>query len=151
MMRLLVAVMVLIFVACKDDELYGINSNTKSYLLANKKWQTSAIYVKSPQGLVIRDEYVLLPEFRKDDYYLFRADSTFELNDNVSRDPIATSPVLASGNWNLIKSEQFLKLETTYNPYFQDSIKIASLTESSLTVEKPVIDGVQFISFRVIP
>ena len=149
-MRLLICMMFLLLAGCNDDNLYGINSDTRAYLLLNKKWQNSAIFVKSPQGIVIRDEYSLLPPYRKDDYFFFRADSTFELNDNAAKDPGVQGNILSSGTWDVIMKEQFLRLKEQRSNLFPDSIKISSINETNLTIERPVADGVQFISYKVI-
>lgn len=150
-MRSIICVVLVFLLSCKDDELFGINSDTRTFLLVNKKWKNSAIYVRSIQGQVLRDEYTFLPDYRKDDYFFFRADSTFELNDNVVKDPIAPGAVLANGTWNLLSSEQFLKLRSETGTVFQDSVKISSINDNTLLIERPVADGVQVFSFRVIP
>jgi hypothetical protein len=150
-MRSFICAILVLVAGCKDDNLYGINADTKTYLLVNKKWQTSAIFVKSKEGIVIRDEYTLQPAHLKDDYFFFRADSTFELNDNAVRDPLAPSPVLANGTWNLLMGEQFLKLKTESLLTFQDSVKISSISENSLTLERPVLDGIASYSYKVVP
>lgn len=143
--------LVLLFGGCKEDDLYGINSDTRTFLLANKKWQTASIFVKSPQGLIIRDEYILLPDYKKDDYFIFRADSTFLLNDNTLRDPLATSEVLAGGGWILQMNEEILKLRVDYGATPIDSMKITVISADNFSVERPVIDGIQVFSFRWLP
>jgi hypothetical protein len=152
-MRLLICAVVLMMVVigCKEDELYGLNTDTRAYLLAGKKWQYSAIYVTDANGTVIRDEYTPLPDFIKDNYLLLRADSTFELNDNINRDPLAPSVTLASGRWRLISGEQFLKFDYQSGVIFSDSVRISSINASAFTLQTPAIDGTRFYSYRALP
>lgn len=136
---------------CKDDELYGLNVDTRTYLLANKKWQNSAIYVADARGTVIRDEYTPMPDYLKDNFLLLRADSTFELNDGINIDPLSTNTIISSGRWRLIANEQFLKFEPTYGVIYPDSVQITTIDATSFTVQMPAIDGTRFVSYRVVP
>ncbi len=146
-----VAVLAVFFVSCKDDDLYGINSDTRTYILADKKWQISSIFVKTTRGVIIRDDFTLLPDYRKDDYLFFRADSTFELNDNTLKDPLTTSLVIAKGKWRLEQGEQILRLFPESGVVPGDSLRIADIDASTFTVEKPAPEGVQAYGFRAVP
>jgi hypothetical protein len=152
-MRFLTCALIVTVVAlsCKDDQLYGINADTRTYLLANKKWQNSAIYVTNAQGNVIRDEYTPLPEYRKDDYLLLRSDSTYELNDNVAKDPSSAGAVLSNGRWQLVMNEQFIDFNPQTGAVFGDSVQITMIDGSSFIVQMPAIDGTRYFSFRAMP
>ena len=146
----LLLLLVVLFVACKDDQLYGINADTKTYMLANKRWQAIAIFTKSPQGIVLRDDYILLPDYQKDDYYFLKSDSTFELNDNTNLHPGAQTPILATGTWKLAASDTYLELKSDNIAVIQDPLAITSISGTEFSVEVPVPEGRKFMSFRAL-
>ena len=136
--------------SCKEDQLYGLNADTRTYLLADKKWQAAAIFVKSPQGIVLRDDLILQPDYEKDDYYFLRSDSTFELNDNAAMHPGGSGPVLATGTWMLVSSEEFIEFNSDQPLVFSDPLKIVSISSNEFSVEYPIPEGTKFISVRAI-
>ena len=104
-------------------------------LLVNKKWQITSKSTKDRSGFFRSDEYQLLPAYEKDNYYLFRSDSTYEYNDNVNTRPELSSKILDAGTWKLINGNTNLELHstifaTTYNPS-----KIIELSENKLSLQ----------------
>ena len=105
-MKKTVPVFVSIFLGClfgctKEDALV---IERKHWLLVNKKWQLSGMSIKSPNGTQT-NAYDSLPSFRKDDYFIFRPDSTYEFNDNMDTMPGKNSKLLDAGSWKLKNNE----------------------------------------------
>src|SRR5688500_11060426 len=80
----------------------GIDGQQRSQLLINKKWQLVKLVAKSDSGTTTINGVDSLPDYRKDDYLLMKADSTYEYNDNLVLRPGQSSQVLDAGNWLLI-------------------------------------------------
>ena len=60
------AMLFLLFLtACSKND--GDDLNETENLLTNKKWELSALKMKTDSGTVIEDAYTPLPAFRKDD------------------------------------------------------------------------------------
>ena len=107
----------------------------KHWLLVNKRWQLSGMVVKTSNGTPT-NEYDSLPSFRKDDYFLFKPDSTYEFNDNRDTVPGKNSRILDAGTWKLDQKETVLDMHsdqfnTTYNP-----ARILELNSSKLSLER---------------
>lgn len=115
----------------KDDDLV---IERKQWLLVNKKWQLSGMAVTTA-GISI-DRYDSLPAYRKDDYFLFRPDSTYEFNDNTDTMPGSNSKILDVGTWRLDEKEMELEMHsdqynTTYNP-----AKVQELSNTTLSLRR---------------
>ena len=129
---LLYAVLVLNCFACtKDDELV---IERKQWLLINKKWQLSGMSINT--GGIVVNEYDSLPSYRKDDYFIFRPDSTYEFNDNADTMPGNTSSILDIGTWTFNEKQMELGMHSdqynsTYNP-----AKILELTTTNLSLQR---------------
>lgn len=147
-MRPVMCILILSLFSCKQDNLYGINTDTRLSLLVDKKWQTVAMYVKSPEGTIIRDNLALFPDYRKDDYYLFRADSSFELNDHVNLQPGSLSPVIDSGSWTFTNQDQFIVMSGGSELPNLSPLKINVITQTDLTLQAPITDGTQHVILR---
>jgi len=114
------AIIVILFVAAcsknNNDEL-----KEKEILLTTKKWELSGLKLKTDSGTIIEDAYTPLPAYRKDDYLLFSADSTYEYNDNLLLRVDTSSKILDAGRWYFIDGGHSLYMRseiysTTYNP-----------------------------------
>jgi len=92
-----------------------------------------------------------LPEHLKDNFYLLRSDSTFELNDNANRDPLQPNPVLATGRWRMLSGETMIQFVSDNPLVVSEPLEIISIDSKQSSVEYPVIEGSKFMSFRVIP
>lgn len=107
----------------------------KHWLLVNKKWQLSGMSIKTMNGAVT-NKYDSLPSFQKDDYFIFKPDSTYEFNDNLDTMPGKHSKILDAGKWKLENKETVLEMHsdvfnTTYNP-----ARILELSSAKLSLER---------------
>jgi len=107
----------------------------KHWLLVNKKWQLSSMSIKTANGN-LTNQYDSLPSFRKDDYFVFKPDSTYEFNDNTDTIPGKNSRILDAGIWKLDQKETVLEMHSdlfnsTYNP-----ARILELSTSKLSLER---------------
>ncbi len=120
------------FRCTKEDDLI---IERKQWLLANKKWQLTGMSLKAAGG-VFTNVYDSLPSFRKDDYFVFKPDSTYEFNDNTDTMPGKNSRILDVGTWRLDEKQLQLEMHsdlynTTYNP-----AKILELSTTNLSLER---------------
>jgi hypothetical protein len=125
-------VLVFLFGCIKDD---AIVIERKYWLLVNRKWQLSGMSVKAANG-ILTNEYDSLPSFRKDDYFVFKPDSTYQFNDNTDTMPGKNSRILDVGIWKLDQKETVLEMHsdmfnTSYNP-----ARILELSSSKLSLER---------------
>ena len=105
--------------------------------------------IKASTGIVA-NAYDSLPSFRKDDYFHFKPDSTYEFNDNRDTIPGKNSRILDAGIWKLDQKETLLEMHsdifnTTYNP-----ARILELTSSKLSLERthPGDGSVTIITYK---
>jgi hypothetical protein len=128
-----VGMVFLALVGCTKEDALVIEM--RENLLINKKWQLTGMTVRTANGLVSRD-YDSLPSYRKDDYFLFKHDSTYEFNDNIDTMPGKHSRILDAGIWQLNSSQTHLEMKsnvfnTTYTP-----ARIVELSASKLSLER---------------
>ena len=121
------------YAACVEDDTLLIEK--KQWILVSKKWKLTGMTVKLANGTT-RNEYDSLPLFRKDDYFFFRADSTYELNDNIDTMPGKNSKILDAGVWSMDNKDTRLNmhsdlLNTNYTP-----ARILELTNTTLSLER---------------
>jgi hypothetical protein len=110
-------------------------------MLTTRKWELSALKIKTDSGTVIEDAFAPLPAYRKDDYLLFFPDSTYEYNDNMILRADTSSKILDAGRWHLIDGGHAISMHseiysTTYNP-----ARILELNSSKLFLETRYPDG----------
>ena len=91
--------------------------------------------VKTASGN-LTNEYDSLPRYRKDDYFFFKQDSTYEFNDNIDTMPGKHSKILDAGIWKLDSRQTQLEMHsdvynTTYNP-----ARIIELSSNKLSLER---------------
>lgn len=125
-------ILAFLFGCTKDD---SIVIERKYWLLVNKKWQLSGMSIKTANG-ILTNAYDSLPSFRKDDYFVFKPDSTYGFNDNTDTMPGKNSRILDAGTWKLDQKETVLEmhsdmLNTIYNP-----ARILELSSSKLSLER---------------
>ena len=123
---------VFLFGCIKDD---AIVIERKHWALVNKKWQLSGMSIQTANGM-LTNQYDSLPSFRKDDFFVFKPDSTYEFNDNIDTMPGKNSKILDAGIWKLDQKETVLEMHsdmfnTTYNP-----ARILELTSSKLSLQR---------------
>lgn len=111
-----------------------IDEKSRKELLISNKWQVIAILSIDSAGNE-KDIYSGLDDYQKDDYYIFNADSTYELSDNISVRNDTVSNIIDAGTWKLIQNDSHLEMRsnifaTTYQPAL-----IKELTGTSLFLE----------------
>ena len=121
---------------------------SKIELLVNKKWQTTGISVKLADGTVIPNFLSTLPEEEKDDYYFYRPDLTFEINDNILKKEGSSSDILQTGSWSLFNSD--LQMTSDDSAYIFYPVKIIELTEDKLKIQISHNGDIQYRTFKVI-
>lgn len=132
--------MVFLFVAaCSKDD--AANLKERELLLANKKWELSAMKIKTDSGTVIDDAFITLPAYRKDDYVIFLPDSIYEYNDNLILRADTSSKILDAGRWKFIQNGNAIEMHsevynTTYNPAL-----VLELSSTKLYLETHYPDG----------
>lgn len=124
---------IMLISGCKKSDFPDTKQRTE--LLINKKWQLVVLITKSQNGQTVVNAYDSLPAFRKDDYLLFRPDSTYEYNDNVQLRPGASSGILDAGEWKLIRENKTLELFSTFYTKTYPLFDIIELTDSKLEME----------------
>lgn len=137
-MKCFIIVFCLFLLACsKDDSSDPTPQKTRTELLIDKKWQKTAISGKLADGTIVPDGFTSLPSYAKDDYYLFKSNLKYELNDNIEMHPGQTDKVIASGSWALVSSDQYLTVERDSDG-FETNVKITELTETQLKWESVI-------------
>ena len=134
LLRLVVPALLLSWlISCtKDDD---IVIERKQWVLINTRWQLTGVLEKTFNG-VFTNKYDSLPSFRKDDYFVFKADSTYELNDHLDTMPGKNSKILDAGVWSINAAQTHIKMHsdvfnTDYNP-----ARIVELTSTRLSLER---------------
>src|SRR5215211_2193639 len=120
------------FISCTKEDTIVIER--KQSLLVNKKWQLSGMSVTTTNGTTT-NEFDSLPSFRKDDYFLFKPDSTYEFNDNTDTVPGKNSRILDAGVWNLDSKQTQLEMHSDLYNTTYTTAKILELTTTKLSLE----------------
>lgn len=129
----ILSLVVLNFCGCTKDD--SIVIEVKQGLLINKKWQLTGMSVKVPNGL-LTEKFDSLPSYRKDDYFLFRHDSTYEFNDHLDTMPGKHSKILDAGTWSLDNRQTHLGMESdVFNTRYTPA-RIIELSTSKLSLER---------------
>lgn len=124
---------VILYASCAKDDTVQVQHKEQS--LTGIKWEvTSIVSIDSLNHET--DLFSTLPDFMKDDYFLFNPDSTYELNDNLILRADSVSPIVDAGNWELTHNGDSLTLHsnffsTTYYPAF-----IEELTQTTLSLKR---------------
>jgi hypothetical protein len=130
----LVLCIIFIFIGgCTKEDTIVIENKTG--LLVDKKWQLTGLTIKSSAG-VFSDEYDSLPAYRKDDYFIFKRDSTYEFNDHIDTMPGKHSKILDAGIWKFNNRQTHVEMQsdvfnTTYNP-----ARLIELSTNKLLLER---------------
>lgn len=107
--------------ACSKDSTQPQTSQSRTDLIIGKKWVMISMTGKLANGSIVGEQIGSLPDHKKDDYWYFKQDLSFELNDNMNKRPGTSSAILEKGTWKLINSDTYLDLRsadpgTTYFP-----------------------------------
>jgi hypothetical protein len=91
--------------------------------------------LKAANGITT-NEYDSLPSYRKDDYFLFKPDSTYEFNDNTDTMPGKHSRILDAGSWKFKNRQTLLEMHSdVYNTTYNDA-RIMELSSGRLSLER---------------
>jgi hypothetical protein len=119
--------------SCTKEDAIVIES--KEGFLINKKWQLTGMSLKAANGITT-NEYDSLPSYRKDDYFLFKPDSTYEFNDNTDTMPGKHSRILDVGSWKFKNRQTLLEMHSdVYNTTYNDA-RIMELSSGRLSLER---------------
>lgn len=140
-----------ILFACNKNDDDDPNDKSRTELLINKKWQVTAISGKLSDGTVVPDDFSGLPDNKKDDYYFFKANLTYEINENTLLRPGSTTPIFDAGTWRLLNSDEYLEMTSNDSNTSFGVIKIIKLTETVLETRQEGDGDVFNVSFKVIP
>lgn len=85
-------------------------SASNKELLVDKKWKYVSIklYVENEYDTV--DVYANTSDFVRDDYYIFKTDNTYELNDNILKENESDPDIIQKGTWSFNKMQTILSL-----------------------------------------
>ena len=136
MKKLLPAICVMIcfyLVGCIKDDTIVIEPQQPVFV--NKKWQLTGMTMKIANE-PFSNRYDSLPSFRRDDYFLFNPDSTYELNDNKDTIPGKNSKILDAGTWILDRTNTNLQMHSTVFNTTYTPAKIIQLNTTTLSLER---------------
>ena len=123
----------LIFYSCTKND--SVQVDNRRSMLMNKQWKmTATISIDSNNNET--DLYTGLPEYRKDDYFIFNADSTYELNDNVLLSADTISSIIDAGTWALTENGNRLELYSNFFNVTYEPAMIRVLTNDELYIER---------------
>ena len=123
----------ILFAGCSKEEIPPLK--TAQEMLVNKKWQLVAQTTKVDSLPNIKDDFAALPGYEKDDYFIFKPDSTYEYNDNVIARPDASSKILDAGKWELLNGGKQIQLKSTVFTTKYPPSEIKEFTETKLFLE----------------
>ncbi len=127
----LLALILLITGCDKDDDL--VPGNIREQLVA-KKWKRISIVSTDSAGTET-DLYTPLAEFQKDDYLLFNADSTYELNDNLTLRADTVTRIVDAGKWELVENNTAIRMYSNIFLTWYEPLSILTLNEQTLEVK----------------
>lgn len=123
----------LIISACGKDD--SIDSVSRHRQLMDTKWQVDMSVSIDSNGNET-DLYSSLQEYAKDDYFLFKADSTYELNDNVLLRADSVSLIIDAGRWELSSDGSHLEMySNVFNTEYEPA-RIVELNSAELLLER---------------
>jgi hypothetical protein len=146
MKRLLYPFALIFLFSCKKDHLNTGNTELRDQLIVDKKWEPVALNYKQDNGSEGPDVFSSLPEYKKDDYWLFRADGTYEINDNLKLRPGVLTSFIDAGTWKFYSFKEYFQL-TSLNPDVRYSLsRIVSLSENELKIEMESEGKIQYFT-----
>ena len=123
----------LVFMSCGKDDTVSVESATNKLL--NKRWiLTSSVSIDS--NGVEKDIFTPLPEYRKDDYFQFNADSSYEFNDNVELRSDSVSPIIDAGKWAFTRGGTYLELYSSFFNTTYEPALVQTLSDTELFLER---------------
>lgn len=148
-MKYLIPLLLLAFVSCKKSK--SDLASERSSLLVDKKWQLTDYDQdwNGDNGTPVHFEQIsALPEFLRDDYMIFRADNTLEINDNQILDP--DDPIAVHhGTWHFEENGTVLVMEIDNGNTTKSNISSVTAAEWK---QMNTVDGItNTYTFSVIP
>ena len=122
-----------LFAGCSKEEMQFLKSPQE--MLVSKKWQLVAQTTRVDSLPNLKDDFAALPAYEKDDYFIFKPDSTYEYNDNIITRPDASSKILDAGRWELLNDGKFIQLKSTVFTTKYHPSEIKEFTETKLYLE----------------
>ncbi|HUR10874.1 MAG TPA: DUF5004 domain-containing protein [Flavitalea sp.] len=120
----------------------GDVAKSKSEMLINKKWQLVSLTSQSGTGVTVINGVDSFPSYRRDDYLLFKSDSTYEYNDNLEPRPGLSSKIIDAGDWQLARNNTALEMHSTIWTRTYPLFDIMELTDTKLKMQtKSESDG----------
>ena len=119
--------------SCSKDDEVNASENTRAMLI-NKKWMvTSSTSIDSLNNQT--DLLANTEAFKKDDYFLFKPDSTYELNDNLVLRYDTASVIIDAGRWELSPDqEEIIRISNVFTTEYPPAT-IKEITDTSLFLE----------------
>lgn len=146
MKHLLYPIALILFFSCKKDHLNSGNTELREQLIVDKKWEPVALSYQLDNGSEGPDVFSSLPEYKKDDYWLFRADGSYEINDNEKLRPDILTSFIDAGTWKFYSLKEYLQL-TSLNPDIRyPLIRIISLSENEFKIEMESEGKIQYVT-----
>jgi hypothetical protein len=148
-MKYLIPLLFLAFLSCKKSN--NDLASQRSSLLVDKKWQLTGYdqdWIGDNGTPVHFEQLSALPEFLLDDYVIFRADNTLEMNDNQILDP--DDPIAVHhGNWHFEENGTVMVMEIDNGNTTKSNI--TSVTDAEWKQTKIVSGITNTYTFSVIP
>jgi hypothetical protein len=129
---LTILLITLIIAGCnKKHDGSALNKSRKD-LLINKKWQVLSISRLLDDGMTVDpDYYSKLPEYEQDDYYFFRWNLTYDINENKVRRPLSEEQLYDNGTWSLTQGDKYLELQSLRG-FGHPIIQITDISDTEL-------------------
>jgi hypothetical protein len=123
---------------------------SRTQLLVDKKWKIVAINVKLAGTTTLVDDFSRLPDYSKDDYFLFKSNLTYEYNDNSLRNPDWPTQIINDGTWQLQNSDEYLILDSYDSTWVYSPTRITKITETELKTETEDQGNISYTTYNVI-
>lgn len=131
---LFLLLIVSLFSKCSKDDVVRTDQPPVDSLLINTKWVVAEnISIDSVNRTT--DLTVDIPDFQRDDYLLFNADSTYELNDNEVLRSDTASLIIDAGKWELSADKKQIFRESTVFGSTYHPATIKEITRNTLYIE----------------
>ena len=127
------AIVWVLSLSCSKDDENAIPANARELLTASKWQLIEQIQIDSTGKS--ENLYPTLPSFRKDDYYLFKQDSSYEVNDYLELRSYTTELIIDAGRWELTNNNSVLQLHSNMYTTTYEPATIQELSASTLATE----------------
>lgn len=145
-----IAILALIVLSCSKADI-DLSASRKA-MISDKKWLFVDFELKNQSGMVVAD-FDMVPDYSKDDYYVFYGDGNLECNQAILKDPMVSLQIIEWGTWKFINNGRTMKVNTNSSGADGYELSIVKLTGDELVFSiRDVGTGfVRTSSFRVLP